>query len=323
MSGYAISCDSAPRLSGLWPTYSTEIDPIEKVFNIVELCEQILEYLPCADLNRARSVCRQFRKVINQSTLMRQRSSLRLASNQIVWAAPDNTLLTSIYAEDHIAAMKAKGRKKDELLVYEMHPYLKVVHLNVEGYQFSHRHIRESEPEGLRFYGFHRFRVGNFCLLNFPDHFPLDDEYISYPPVKEIEVYMRHTHEDNLPVRNKYGIKFKDIRAAVKKYLIEYSHERNWQSCSNTITSTERTTNIPRPHGQRWIMESGSSIVYDCEQIFFRLCLPCYRRCFSLRDLHKVDNRHPRPRYLGRNLCSAEELYKLPDDADPHCDRGI
>jgi hypothetical protein len=165
--------------------------------------------------------------------------------------------------------MKAKGRKKDELLVYEMHPYLKVDHLIVEGYQFSHRPVRESEPEGWRFYGFHRFRVGNFCLLNFPDHFSLDDEYISYPPVKEIEVYMRHTHEDNLPVRNKDGIRFKDIRAAVKDYLIEYSHERNWQSCSNTTTFTQRTTKVPRPHGQRWIMENGSSNVYDCEQIFF------------------------------------------------------
>jgi hypothetical protein len=145
MSGHAISDDSNLHILSSW--LSAEIGPVQKVINIIELCEQILEYLPCADLNRARCICRQFETVISQSTLMRQRSSLRLAPKQSVWATPDDTLLTGIYAEDHIAATKAEGRKMDELWVYELQPYLKVDHLNVQEYRSSHR------PMGKRDFG--------------------------------------------------------------------------------------------------------------------------------------------------------------------------
>ena len=114
----------------------------ERVINIPELCEQILEYLPCADLGRARCVCRQFEAVINQSTIMKQRVSLRIASKHTVWTTPTyGTLLTGIYAEDHMAAAKAKGDRLDEFNVYELHAYLKVVHGNYEGEQFSHKMV--------------------------------------------------------------------------------------------------------------------------------------------------------------------------------------
>ena len=285
MSTNEISHDSEPRLPGSWPEPSTEIGPVQKVFSIFELCELILEYLPCADLCRARLVCHQFEAVINRSKIMRLRSSLRLRPNQIVWAIPNDTLLTCIYAEDHIAASKAKGHPTDELLVYELHPYLKVDHLNVEGYKFGHRPLGGRYSDG-RFYGFHEVHVGDFCLTEFPDHFPLDDEYISHPSVKEIEVYMRHTHEDNLPVRNKDGIKFKDIRAAVQHELIETAHEEPWQPfpCSNTSTFIEHTTTVPRPHSQRWVMQRGPSMVYHCEQICFDYV--CF--CIIVASLCKI-----------------------------------
>lgn len=127
------------RLSTPWPEPNTKIGPVQRVINILGICEQILEYLPCADLCRARRVCHQFEAVINQSKIMRLRSSLRFRPNQLVWAIPNDTLLTGIYVEDHIAASKAKDHPTGKLVVYEMHPYLKVNHQNVEGYQFSRR----------------------------------------------------------------------------------------------------------------------------------------------------------------------------------------
>jgi len=262
------------------------VGPVKRVIDILGLCEQILEYLSCADLCRAKRVCHQFEAVINQSKIMRLRSSLRLRPNQIVWAILNDTLLTGIYAEDHIAASKAKGHPTDEPMVYELHPYLKVDHLNVEGYQFSHRPLGKGASRDWRFYGFHEVHVGDFCLTNFPDHFPLDDGYISHPPVTEIEVYMRHIHEDNLPVRKKDGIKFKDIRAAVKHKLIETAHEKSWQPwpCSNTSTFIERTITVPRPHSQRWAMKRGLSTVYNCEQIHF----DCFCFCIIVAFLSKV-----------------------------------
>jgi hypothetical protein len=207
---------------------------------------------------------------------MRQRSSLRLASNQILWATPDSTLLTGIYAEDHIAANKAKGLPTDELVVYELHPYLKVVHRDDEWNLFDHRVAKDYDLRDWRHCGSREVSVGDFCLLNFPGHSSLDDEYISRPPVKEIEVYMRHTHEDNLNIRNNDGIKFKDIRAAVRAYLIEYAYDTNWDPCSNTTTFFERMANSLQPHGQRWAIQSGPSMIYNCELIFFD-CV-----CFSI-----------------------------------------
>ena len=277
MAGNTISRDLECRLPGSWPELGTEIGPVEQVFNTVELCEQVLEYLPCADLNRARRVCRQFKAVISQLTLMRQRSSLHLASNQILWANPNDILLTGIYAEDHIAAMKAKGRSTDEFVVYELHPYLKVVHHTDEGCQYRHKMLWHQG------YCLHEVHVGDFCLLNFPDHFPLDDEYITRPPVKEIEVNMTHTHEDMVDIRNNDGIKFKDIRAAVKDYLIEYAYDTNWHPCSNTTTFIELIANVPRPHSQRWIMKSDPSMAYDYKQILFDCACFCIVIAFSFR----------------------------------------
>ena len=203
---------------------------------------------------------------------MKQRVSLRIASKHTVWTTPTyGTLLTGIYAEDHMAAAKAKGDRLDEFNVYELHPYLKVVHGNYEGEQFSHKMVvkRSYYWSDWQFYGFHEVHVGDFCLIDFPDDFPLDDEYISQPPVKEIMVNMRHTHGDDMNIRRNGGAKFKDIRAEVKQYLIDYAHDGTWQECKATATSTEHTTTVPWPVRQRWIMPSGSDMVYNYEMIAF------------------------------------------------------
>ena len=282
MSGHTVSRDSECRPPGSWPELYTEIGPVEKVFNTVELCEQILEYLPCADLNRARRVYRQFNAVISQSTLMRQRSSLRLASDQILWATPDDTLLTGIYAEDHIAAKKAKGLPTDAFAVYELHPYLKVVHHDEYDLPFSHKMAMVDDSTDWTYCGFHEVTVGDFCLLNFPDHFPLDDEYISRPPVKEINVYLRRKYDGNLKVRNSHGIKFKDLRAAVKSYLIKDAYATGWEPCSDRAAFVERMANIFQPHGQQWIIQSDPSMINNCKPIFFDCVCFCIVIAFSL-----------------------------------------
>ena len=63
---------------------------------------------------------------------------------------------------------------------------------------------------------------------------------------------MRHRRNDNLTVRNNDGTKSKDIRAAVKDYLIENAYDRYWIPCSSTATFIERIAHISqaqRHHG--------------------------------------------------------------------------
>ncbi|GAB7330855.1 hypothetical protein MBLNU13_g02388t1 [Cladosporium sp. NU13] len=216
MSGDTVSRDSDPRLPGSWTESNTTISPVERVINIVELCEQILEYLPCADLRRARCVCRQFDAVIKQSKLMRLRSPLRLRSNQIAWASPTNgTLLTGIYTEDHMAARRAEGRATGSFNVYEMHPFLRVDH----GTSYIGHGTCPGRDGWVWSTGHHDVLFGDLCLTQIPDDFALDDERICQPLISRILVSMHMTHFEEISVNNDDGITFGDIRRAVKEYL--------------------------------------------------------------------------------------------------------
>lgn len=260
MSGNDIFRDSKLHIPGSWP--SAESGPVERVINIVELCEQILEYLPCSDLNRARRVCRQFNAVIYQSKVMQLRSSLRLRPNEIIWASPSNdTLLTGIYAEDYVAAARAEGRDTREFPVHEMHPFLKVDH----GTSYIGHRIG-SGPGWIWGTGNHHFNFGDLCLTRIPDHFALDDAHIPQPPKKSILVSMYRTHGEELFIDNDDGITFGDVRRAMENYL---SDERNdpgvpWQPCKCTTVDTVHN----RRDYTRWTAKSKTGETYNHELIF-------------------------------------------------------
>jgi hypothetical protein len=158
------------------------------VINTVELCEQILSYLSCADLSRARGVCHQFDAVVRRLPLMQQECFLRLRLDPIIWATPaDCLLLTGPKAEQHIASAKMKGRQAQELLVYELHPHLTVDHMDHDNHQFNHG-IGKKNSQGHRDYYNHKVFIKSFCLASFPLDFSLDDMNICQPPVKAVEI---------------------------------------------------------------------------------------------------------------------------------------
>lgn len=274
MSEYAISRDSNSSLPRSLPEPSTKIDPVLKVINILELCEQILEYLPCADLRNARLVCHQFNAVINQSTLMRQRSSLRIPSNQIFWAAPtDTTLLTGIYAEDHIAAAHAKGQPANSIPIFEMHPYLKVDHGT------SHIGHRTGEMGYMGHFriGNHKILFGDNCLTEIPDDLALDDVYISQPPAKYMYAPMSEDGQA-LFVDNEDGITFGDVRRAVKEFVREGRHDPDFCQCTTTVTVHERNFLA------RWKNKSSPDRAYDYHCISF----DCAGILIVMASIHSV-----------------------------------
>lgn len=138
MSGNASSvlCVSH-RLPGSWPgsiepraDARPEAGPVQRVIDIVELCEHILGYLTCVDLSRARGVCRQFDAVIMRSPIMQQDLFFRPCMDPTIWATPADCLLfTESTATRHIATAKLKRRPRQDLVVYELHPYLRVSHV--------------------------------------------------------------------------------------------------------------------------------------------------------------------------------------------------
>lgn len=265
MSEYAVPRDFTARLPGSWPEPSTGLGPLEKVINTVELCEQILGYLPCADLNRARRVCRQFDAVISQSTIMQRRSSLRLSPNQIVWASPsNNTLLNGIYAEDYNAAGRAEGRATRQFPVHEMHPCLRVDH----GTSYI-GHRTGTNPDWMWCTGYHRFSFKDLCLTQIPDRFASDDVRICQPPTTRVWVSLYCTHFEEIIVDNDDGVTFGDVRRAVKEYLSDETNDPGpsfpWEPFKCTATITPRALD----YFTRWTITSSPGRAYDCRYIFF------------------------------------------------------
>jgi len=202
--------------------------PIDKIMNVVELCEQVLLHLPMRDLLHAMQVCRTFKANID--------TSHRLQAN--LFLAPDlqrskfatsstGTLLSGIKAAQHIAAAQAAGEPQTgEFTCCTIHPAL-------ERPASDRRRSRESKRQGMVEYAAHRFNhlghttddvaVRPSILSSIENGIKasgLDGMMLAQPPVISAVVYVVFHARDiciSGSISNTAGLTFDDVFKAVAK----------------------------------------------------------------------------------------------------------
>lgn len=102
--------------------------PIQKLFDVFELCEQVLDYLPMYDVLRATQVCRTFQQNIKNSHRLQVKLFLAPDLTRKRWAvSPTGTLLSGPKAERQIAAATSTGHSETgEVTCYTLHPSLQL-----------------------------------------------------------------------------------------------------------------------------------------------------------------------------------------------------
>lgn len=117
------------------------------MFSTWELCEDILTFLPCDDLARARRFCPIFKKVVDQSAALWQSLLLSPRTSKSVWTLTGSvwTLTGKSFVEGwktdklfagpdmgaHVQEAISRGETITELPVFELHPVFRVKRLNL------------------------------------------------------------------------------------------------------------------------------------------------------------------------------------------------
>jgi len=111
------------------------------VFSTWELCENILKYLPCDDLVRAKRVSPTLKNVIDQTAALQQPLFLQPRTEASVWTITtrpsdmegsfyDDRLLAGPDMAQHVKEAILGGEIATELPIFELHPQLKLFRLH-------------------------------------------------------------------------------------------------------------------------------------------------------------------------------------------------
>lgn len=104
-----------------------DVAPIQKLFQTVELCEGVLEYLSMTELFRAGQVCRRLQIIIQKSSVLQAKLFLapELGTKTIA-VSSRQTLIAGAKAEEHIAAAEAHKTVKEsgEIKLFVLHSAL-------------------------------------------------------------------------------------------------------------------------------------------------------------------------------------------------------
>jgi hypothetical protein len=154
---------------------------VDKLIGTTELCEQILGYLSCIELCRAKCVCRTFRDVIDRSLMLQRHLFLAPCTE----APPEG----SVDADDEWHAL------------YDFHPLLAFDHAQVPNprsdFQIQLRPSQSHAPTGDRFitcYSHGPSSTLNRLTQTFEnfsgvyDHSSLREMYLSNPPSKQVRI---------------------------------------------------------------------------------------------------------------------------------------
>lgn len=211
--------------------------PIDKILNVVELCEQVLSHLPMNDLLHAMQVCRILKADIDSSHKLQH--NLFLAPDlkrQKLTISSTGALLSGVKAAQHIAAARAAGRQTvGEITCCTLHPALQ---LDPE----SHRVLSaEGKRQGIVEYAAQRFdpsflvitdsvTVRNSILSstkNGSNAAGLGGMLITQPPVPSVVVYVAFDADGygvcyHRPSSNTAGVTFGDVFKTVAEIQAKY-----------------------------------------------------------------------------------------------------
>jgi hypothetical protein len=260
--------------------------PIDKILNVVELCEQVLSHLPTYDLLHAMQVCRTFKTNINNSPRLQKglyltpdlpRPKLAISSS--------GTLLSGTRAEQCIAAAEAAGeRETGEFTCCTPHPALK---LDPE----SHRVMAcVKKYRGMVDYAAHRFDSSKMYTTDSmivrdsvrsstedgSKPSGLDTMLITRPPVTSVHIVLpaagRHSCRS---ASNAAGVTFGDVFKTVARIATHYKFRncrRWWLSFDRRVfvvsaearRAAERTGELSSEDDPtRWVRQNGEYVLEE------------------------------------------------------------
>ena len=211
------------------------------VFSTWELCENILKFLPCDDLVRARRVSTTLKNVVDQTAALQQPLSLQPRTEASVWtittrpsdsggSSYDDRLLAGPNMAQHVKEAILGGEIATEIPIFELHPQLKFFRLH------SVRYIA-LELRGCAkrrsFYNTTEVRFDTIPdpVVGIPRRSSLDKMFLSQPPARQVMVALKcrcgraHTlkcpeeHFDpngSIAIRNDSGVTFGQVRDCVQ-----------------------------------------------------------------------------------------------------------
>jgi hypothetical protein len=240
---------------------TSEATALEKVFNTLELFERILTLADptCAELARARRVCRQFRASIDGSSIFQKNLYLEARVEGSIWAKHGGIFATGPTAKLYLADYEAK-----EMVVHELHPALEV-HRQIK-YAGIGRYLLE---KSLRQPQVHF--INNNCITKVPHDSALLDMFLSQPPTKKVYVKIKglqcektHGHTHGFELASDAGIKFWLLLKAVRKCLNNHSCPNNYKDNEACVDYMDFGSGEPFTTKQKLALEEiGETRVYN------------------------------------------------------------
>lgn len=210
--------------------YTHKPSPIDKLLDVFELFEQVLDHLPTYDVLHATRVCRAFQQNIKNSHRLQAKLFLAPDLTRKKWAvSPSGTLLSGPKAEYRIAAATSAGYSRTgEVACFTLHP---AVHAEprpeAETYRGIAEHARYYDANSV--YRAHApgFHYNEYAGIRDPIMWStdqgakassLDNMLLTQPPTKEVWlVHSRHWQSwEGLHVINKVGVTFGDVFKAAR-----------------------------------------------------------------------------------------------------------
>lgn len=221
-------------------------DAILKVFHTPELCENVLVYLSCDDLARARRVSRHFTATVDASPLLQQNLYMSPRLDHTAHATPTiASVLTGIKVDEHLSTRIFPDNKLlKEMTIHELHPALEVHRQSfpipkqlMQGYVVHTKgrwrsHIpRKLSAENLSSVPMMTIK-NRRCLSTIPIVSALHNMYICQPPVATAQIIITNAQDTttlwDLLVQSDQGITFGILHDAAKRYMLATGFSGAW-----------------------------------------------------------------------------------------------
>lgn len=211
------------------------------LFSTWELCEDILKFLPCDDLVRARRVSPTLKNVVDQAVALQQPLFLQPRTEASIWTITtrpsdwggsfyDDRLLAEPIMAQHVKEAILGDEIATELPIFELHPELKSFRLH------SVRYISLELRGCAKRKSFYNSTGVGFDtiadpVVGIPRHSSLDKMFLSQPPARQVRVALKcrcgraltlklpEEHFDpngSIAIRNDSGVTFGQIRDCVQ-----------------------------------------------------------------------------------------------------------
>ena len=260
--------------------------PVDKIVNVVELCEQVLSHLSLYDLLHAMQACRAFKNIIEKSLVLQKNLFLvpDLPRPQLAMST-SGTLLSGTRAAQHIAAAQAAGeRETGEFTCCILHPVLQLDpdSYRVLGFVKKYR--------GMVEYAADRFHRPTFCTVDSvvvcdfiwswtekgSKPSGLDNMLVTQPPVTSLHIVVLGIGKRSCHAADKtVGVTFGDVFKTMKRTAASYWSRncRQWWIYFDRrafVVSTEARAAVERAgelssedDPTRWVLKNGIYVLKE------------------------------------------------------------